>query len=195
MTVPLLAATELSAGAMRALRAGVLTVPAVGIALVTHLSADGCTSAAGVFAAMALTWPAAVLLLSRQRRLPVLLTWLVGVQVSLHVLLSSFCTDVTSGQVTVWHAVTSLPTDRMLLAHCLAVLATGVVLGRADAGLWATKALVRAVGRLRLPTAVPPVRACGAPVALRAADGSMHLPRLWSSPRPVRRGPPALAAR
>jgi hypothetical protein len=67
-------------GLVRVVRAGVLTVPAVGFATFAHGSVDGCVSVVAVLLAVGVCWPAAVVLLGAQRRLPTLVGWLVVAQ-------------------------------------------------------------------------------------------------------------------
>ena len=184
---------ELDRGWVLGLRAAVLTAPTVAIAILTHLSADGCVTGLAMVSALVLTWPAAVLLVARRRGTPSLITWLVGLQLGLHCLLSGLCDQVATGQVTPWHAFSLVPSGRMLLAHALAVVATAILLGRADAGLWATRAVLRAIGRLRPPQLVP---VSPAPQAERPAGITpTFVTSLWAAPGPVRRGPPLLLAR
>ena len=66
-------------GLVRVVRAGVLTVPAVGFATIAHASVEGCVSVVAVLLAVGVCWPTAVVLL-RARRLPTLVGWLVVAQ-------------------------------------------------------------------------------------------------------------------
>jgi hypothetical protein len=64
-------------GLVHAVRAGLLTVPAVGFATVAHASIDSCVNVVALLLAAGLCWPAAVILLRAQRRLPALIGWVV----------------------------------------------------------------------------------------------------------------------
>ena len=82
----------------------------------------------------------------------------------------------------------------MAAFHGAAAVVTACLLGRADAGVWAADALVRAGAnaiRLRRSLELP-----GIPVVIRrAAPRTLHLPRSsWVAAQPARRGPPALLA-
>jgi len=177
-----------STGLLRGVRAGVLTVPTVGTAVVGHAAVDGCGSLFAVLAAAGVCWPAAVALLGRRRRLPALVAWVIGAQLVSHVVLAALC-----GEGAVAQHVLSEMTPAMLGAHAAAALVTGALLARADAGLWAAGALVRAVGRLlRLGRAtaavVVPPRLPSAPLRVPP-----RLPWVLLT-QPTRRGPPVQAA-
>lgn len=177
-----------STGVLRGLRAGVLTIPTVGTAVLGHAAVDGCGSVFAVLVAAAVCWPAAVALLGRCRRLPALVAWVVGAQLMSHVVLAALC-----GEGAVAQHVLSEMTPAMLGAHAAAALVTGAFLARADAGLWAAGALLRAVGRLlRRGYAPPPVVV---PPCLPSAP-LRDCPRLpWVLlTQPTRRGPPVQAA-
>lgn len=177
-------------GIVRGVRAGVLTVPAVGVGVVAHYSADGCVSLLSVLLALGLCWPGAVALLGAQRRVPALVAGLLASQFLTHALLEWGCPplghEAMAGQL-------GLP---MLAAHVVACLLLAVVLGRADAGLWAARRLVWAAARmfticgaLRLP--LGPVAVLRIlPVVTRFVR-----PRVaWQAALPVRRGPPVAGA-
>jgi hypothetical protein len=180
-------------GLVRGVRAGVLTVPTVGGAALAHSFVDGCDSAVALALAVGLCWPAAVALLGAQRRLPALLAWVIAAQVATHVLLEQMCGDVTSGRVPLTTHLSAGVTPTMVLAHGVAVIATSVLLGRADAGLWAADALVRTAARaLRLPR----LSVGALPVArLTAQVADVPAPRTtWVVAQPARRGPPVQLA-
>ncbi len=177
-------------GSMRAVRGAVLAMTALAVAEAAHAGTDGCSSPVGLVLAFGLCWPAAVAVLGRRRRLPGLMVWLVASQVGLHVLLESRCEEVVSGRQALLVHLSVPPSGGVLIAHGAAVAVSAVLLGRADAGLWAVDALRRAVPPL-VPLAVVVVpghqvcRAC--PVVLSVED-------VWEGLRPSRRGPPALTA-
>jgi len=162
----------------------------VGLAEVAHAGTDGCGSVLGLLLALGLAWPAAVAVLGVRRRVPVLLLWLAATQVVLHVLLESRCDEVLSGRQGVVAHLSSPPSGRVLLAHGLAVVVSALLLGRAEAGMWAADAVRRSlrVGVPVMAVVVPVVRArLWVPVLPLAQD-------VWRGPRPARRGPPALTA-
>jgi hypothetical protein len=184
-------------GVVRVVRAGVLTVPAVGFATIAHASVEGCVSVVAVLLALGVCWPAAVVLLRGQRRLPVLVGWLVLAQGITHLLLAQMCGDARPGPSgLVGHLMMGVSPD-MLAMHAGSVLFTAVLFGRADAGLWTARALVRAgaralrlIGASLVPVGLP--RAC-LPVGVTTG---VRRPRvLWEAAAPPRRGPPALLAR
>jgi hypothetical protein len=84
-------------GLVHGVRAGVLTVLAVGLATLAHASVDGCVSMVAFVLAAGLCWPAAVSLLKAQRRLPALVGWLVLAQGVTHLLLAQMCGDTAPG--------------------------------------------------------------------------------------------------
>ncbi|MCW2674238.1 MAG: hypothetical protein JWP14_2827 [Frankiales bacterium] len=183
------------AGLVRGVRAAILTVPTVGGAAIAHSLVDGCDSVFALLLAVGVCWPAAVAVLGSRRRLPAFTGWVVLAQVATHLLLEAMCTDVTAGR-TGWaqHLLTGV-TPAMLLTHGTAVLLTSVLLGRADACLWAADALVRAGAKaLRLlRVLVPP--SLPAPVRRTAPLLAVEFPRSsWVAAQPARRGPPVLLA-
>ena len=177
-------------GVARGARAAVLAGTAVAVAEVAHAGTDGCSSLVGLLLALGMCWPAAVAVLARRRRVPGLLGWLLATQVGLHVLLESRCEEVLSGREALLAHLAVPPSARVLVAHGVAVAVCAVLLGRADAGVWAVTALRRA-GRVVAPlTPVLVVVTRVRPqvgVVLPAED-------VWKGPRPSRRGPPALLA-
>lgn len=182
-----------STGLLRGVRAGVLTVPTVGTAVLGHAAVDGCSSAFAVFVAAGLCWPAAVALLARQRRLPALLGWVLGAQLLSHAVLSALCGDGgQGGQGGLAGHVLATATPAMLTAHFAAALVTGAVLARADAGLWVARGLLRAAGRLlHRPRAVLPAPSSPAP---RPAARRVVPPAQVAQTVPSRRGPPVPVA-
>jgi hypothetical protein len=154
----------------------VLSLVAVLVAGIAHTLADGCLDPDGLLLALGACWPGAVAVLGRERRLPALLTWVVGAQVVTHVVVGLTCggtVEATSG--------------RSLAVHVAAVVVTTAVLARADATLWAVDALWRAVARLLVPssTDLPVVPRPRAVRTTRRLQG-----RWLVSPR-VLRGPPS----
>ena len=178
------------------MRAAVLTVPTVGGAAIAHSLVDGCDSVFALLLAAGVCWPAAVAVLGSRRRLPVLAAWVLLAQVATHLLLEATCTDVTSGR-TGWaqHFLAGV-TPTMLMSHGIAVVLTSVLLGRADAGLWAADALVRAGTKaLRLLRLLVPPPLLPAPVRRTAPVLAVEFPRSsWVAAQPARRGPPVLLA-
>lgn len=166
-------------GAVRGLRALVLSVVAVGVAGAAHTLVSGCLDLAGLALALGACWPMAVVVLGSRRRLPGLLAWAALAQVVTHVVVEQTCGG--TGHATPL---------RVLGAHAAAVVVTTALLSRGDAGLWAAHALRRAVLRLLLPHLVPaPVlpreqRPYAAPLVPRT--------RRLVSPRALR-GPPSSA--
>ena len=182
-------------GLVRGVRAAVLTVPTVGGAALAHSFVDGCDSVFALLVAAGLCWPAAVALLGARRRLPTLLAWVVVAQVATHLLLEAMCTDVTSGHVGWAQHLTSGATPTMLLSHGCAVLLTSLLLGRADAELWAAHAILRAGAhalrlwrRLVLPPLPAPAPGTRPVLVIEAPRAS------WVVAQPSRRGPPVLLA-
>ena len=182
-------------GLVRGVRAAVLTVPTVGGAALAHSFVDGCDSVFALFVAAGVCWPAAVALLGARRRLPAFLGWVLVAQFATHLLLEAMCSDVTSGHVGWAQHLTTGITPTMLASHGCAVLLTSVLLGRADAGLWAADAIVRAgakVLRLRRGLVMPPLPA---PVRRTRPVLVIEAPRSsWVVAQPSRRGPPVLLA-
>ncbi|MCU1600177.1 MAG: hypothetical protein JWO22_886 [Frankiales bacterium] len=170
---------------MRGVRAAVLTVPTVGLASTAHALVDGCDSALAIALAAGLCWPGAVAVLGARRRLPALLAWVVTAQLVTHVLLDALCGPGIRVPALTW---------TMGAFHAVAALSTGLLLGRADAGLWAADALLRAGAkalRLRRSLALPLVPA----PFRRTAPVPVLLPRsTWVAAQPARRGPPVLLA-
>lgn len=183
-------------GLVRGVRAAVLTVPAVGSAGLAHVLTDGCGSLLATLAAAGLCWPAAVALLGSRRRLPALAAWVVLAQLVAHVLLERMCTEVVTGQVSLAAHLREGLTVRLVAVHLTAAVLTGVLLGRADAGLWSARALVRAgAGALRLAAALPALPSAPGVRSIAAVVTHVPLPRdSWESARPVRRGPPVRPA-
>jgi hypothetical protein len=184
-------------GLVRGVRAAVLTAPTVGGAVLAHAFVDGCGSFMAVFTAAGVCWPAAVAVLGARRRLPVLLLWVVMAQAVTHLLLERMCPEVMSGQTSLADHLLMGVTGPMVAAHVGAVLVTGLLLGRADAGLWGADALVRAGARALRATRDLPLPALPEPVATSTTTVE-DIPRprgVWKAAPPVRRGPPALLAR
>jgi hypothetical protein len=185
-------------GLVRGVRAGVLTVPAVGSAALAHSSAGGCASVVGIVVAAGVCWPMAVALLGRRASLFALVGWLVLAQGFTHLLLEWLCPDVVSGHLGLVEHLTTSTTPTMLTMHVVAVVLTAAVLGRADTALWTAKTLRRlaswAVNLIRaLPSRTLPVLV--GPPACPPVAVPWTLRDLWKAPHPVRRGPPALLAR
>jgi hypothetical protein len=183
-------------GLVRGVRAGVLTVLAVGFATLAHVSVNGCISMVAVVLAAGLCWPAAVSLLKAQRRLPALVGWLVLAQGITHLLLEQMCGEAGPGHAGLVDHLMMGITPRMLAMHAGSVLFTAVLFGRADAGLWTARALVRAGARaLRRGVAtVVPVGLAKVPCTGGSSTGKRRPQVLWQAGAPLRRGPPALLA-
>lgn len=167
---------------VRAVRAGVLAAPAVVSAALAHGEAGGCEGALALVLATALCWCGAVAALTRRRSAAALLGWLLGAQVVTHVVVELFC-GATSPAQHLAHGLTS----RMLLTHLVAAALAAPVLARADAGLWLTRVLLRAVRRRRpavVRAVVVPDRPVASPVPV--------LVSLVTSAPVGRRGPPVL---
>ena len=177
---------------VRGVRAGVLTVPAVGMAASAHASAGSCTSLVGLGLAAGVSWPAAVALLGRRRSVLSLLAWLTLVQAVTHVILEQLCPDVMSGQMGLLDHLLMGLTPTMLLMHGGSVLLTALVLARADAGLWTARALIRAGARMIRTIRLPKAPAVVVPRTRLLPVEPKPLIDLWKAPHPVRRGPPAL---
>lgn len=179
------------AGLVRGVRAAVLTVPTVGGAAIAHSFVDGCDSVFALLVAAGACWPAAVALLGARRRVAAFLCWVLLAQLATHLLLEAMCSDVTSGHAGWAQHLTAGVTPTMLVSHGCAVLLTSVLLGRADAGLWAADAIVRAGAKvLRRPLLMPPL-----PVPARRTRPVLVIdaPRSsWVVAQPSRRGPPVL---
>jgi hypothetical protein len=181
---------------VHAVRAGLLTVPAVGFATVAHASIDDCVSVVAVFVAAGLCWPAAVILLRAQRRLPALIGWLVLAQGVTHLLLEQMCGEAASGNMGLIDHLMMGISPTMLAMHGGSVLFTAVLFRRADAGLWTAQALVRA-GTRALGVFGAPMVPVGLPPVPQTSDVSTGVRRprvLWQGPAPLRRGPPASLA-
>ena len=171
-------------------------MPAVGFATFAHASVDGCVSVVAVLLAVGVCWPAAVVLLRAQRRLPAVVGRLVVAQGVTHLLLQQMCGDAGRGlSGLIEHLMMGVSPD-MLAMHAGSVMFTAVLFGRADAGLWTARALVRAGAR-----ALRRVGACVVPVGLpqvhctAGVTTGVRRPRgLWEAGAPPRRGPPALLA-
>jgi hypothetical protein len=174
---------------MRGARAAVLTVPTVGTAAVGHSLVDGCGSLFAVVVATGLCWPAAVALVGSRRGPAAIGAWVLAAQVALHLVFASLCSDGAGSQ----HLLAGV-SPSMLAAHLAAAVTTALFLARADAGLRAAHALMRAASRLlRLPRQAAPVVV---PAAFR------RTPRRTAPvvklavvlAQPSRRGPPVPAA-
>lgn len=175
-------------GAVRGVRAAVLTAPAVGAGVLGHVLADGCADLLGTLLAVGVVWPAAVAVLGRRRSPAAFLAWVVGAQAVTHLLLELTCSSVRTGQMSLVQHLVATSSGEMVTAHAVAAVLTAVALGRADAGLWAAHALRRAVRRLRVPTpilVVPVLPRTAAPVVLTELRDQQH------HQLPGRRGPPA----
>jgi hypothetical protein len=183
-------------GLVRVVRAGVLTVPAVGFAAFAHASVDRCVSVVAVLLAVSVCWPAAVVLLGAQRRIPALLGWLVVAQGVTHLLLQQMCGDAGRGSSgLIEHLMMGVSPD-MLAMHAGSVIFTAVLFGRADAGLWTARAVVRAGARAlrRIGAPVLPVGLPRVYCTAGASTGKRRPQVLWEAGAPQRRGPPALLA-
>jgi hypothetical protein len=183
-------------GLLRGTRAAVLTVPAVALAVFAHWAGGGCVTWLGVLTSLGLCWPAAVAVLAGRARVAVLVGWLLLAQVVTHTLLEWLCADAPAVHAAgMDHAMTGLA-PRMLVMHAVAIAVTAVVLARADAGLFAAKALVRAAARtLRFVRALPSLTGTVVAKPAPCPPAVPVLGDLWKGPHPkVRRGPPALLA-
>jgi len=180
-------------GLVHAVRAGLLTVPAVGFATVAHASIDSCVNVVALLLAAGLCWPAAVILLRAQRRLPALIGWLVIAQGVTHLLLEQMCGDAMPGSMGLIDHLMMGVSPAMFAAHTGSVLFTAALFGRADAGLWTAQALVRAGARAlrRLAACVSPARLPQRPPSAGVATGARRPRVLWGAGAPQRRGPPA----
>jgi len=181
---------------VHAVRAGLLTVPAVGFATAAHASIDDCVSVVAVFLAAGLCWPAAVILLRAQRRLPALIGWLVLAQGVTHLLLEQRCGDAMPGNMGLIDHLMMGVSPTMMAMHGGSVLLTAVLFWRADAGLWAAQALVRAGTRAlgAFGASIVPVGLAPAPQTPDVSTGVQRPRVLWQGQAPPRRGPPASVA-
>lgn len=181
-------------GGMRAGRAAVLTLPAVGAASLTHSWLDGCASLIGMVCAVGICWSAAVALLGRQRSAPLLALWVLAAQLTTHVLLESGCREVTSGQSTLVEHVRVGMSPTLLIAHLVCGVLTAAALSRADAGLWAARRLLRAAARVILGHWVGAIVSSWVPPATPTFSRTVRRAWvLWRGSQAARRGPPALA--
>jgi len=176
-------------------RAGLLTVPAVGFATLAHVLVDSCVSVVAIGVAAAVCWPAAVILLRAQRRCGALIGWLTIAQGVTHLLLEQMCGDASPAHMGVIDHLLMGLSAAMLLTHAGSVLFTAALFGRADAGLWTAQALVNAGAR-----ALDRLAACVRPAPLPQRPSPVPVVGL-RRPRPsreagtpLRRGPPALLA-
>jgi len=165
---------------LHAARAAVLAAATAAVALAAHALSAGCLDARGATAAVLLCAPAAWAVTAEQRSATVLLGWLSGTQLAVHLVLTALCGDAllsVSLRATLWHAA--------------AVLLTAGLLHAGDASLWAAQRVRRATGQvLRLlvpPALVVPARS-GAQGVLRRRP--VVRPVDWRGPTPARRGPP-----
>ncbi len=181
MQHPPVVALDPASGLVRGLRAFVLTVPTVALTATAHQLSAGCVEPLGLLFTGVLLWSAAVALLGSPRRLGAFLAWVVAAQVVGHVLLEALCADEPTTHPLGLRATT---------AHAVAAVLCAALACREDAGLWATRHLVAALGHLCLPQPQLPDLPCWI-----APPSSSELPpstvRLDTAPR---RGPPALAA-
>jgi hypothetical protein len=183
-------------GLVRGVRAGVLSAVAVGLAAVAHAAGGDCISWVGVGLAAGLSWPAAVVALGRRRSVASLAVWLLLVQVLTHVVLDGFCASVLSGQTAFATHLQASLTPSLIALHAGSAVVTALVLGRADAGLWAARALTRAGARtVRLVRSLPPLAQVVIARPKPALPAAPVLRDQWKAPRHARRGPPALLAR
>ena len=160
-------------------RAAVLAAAAAAVALAAHALSAGCLDLRGTTIAVLLCAPAAWAVTAKQRSATVLLGWLSGTQLAVHLVLTALCGDALT---------VSLPA---VLWHAAAVLGTAAVLHAGDASLWAAQRVRRATGQvlclLVLPALVVPARS-GAQGVLRRRP--VVRPVDWRGPTPARRGPP-----
>lgn len=180
-------------GSVRGLRAAVLTVPAVGSAALGHGTMHGCDSAVSILAAAGLCWPAAVMALGARRRVTSLLLWLVAAQVLTHVVLEALCTDVLSGQVSLATHLAHSTTAGMAGIHLAAAGVSALLLGRADAGLWTARALLRAARSATRALRVTDWVAPAVPDLSSVPTEASPVRRTsWTGAPARRRGPPGL---
>jgi len=160
-------------------RAAVLAAAAAAVALAAHALSADCLDARGATAAVLLCAPAAWAVTAEQRSATVLLGWLSGTQLAVHLVLTALCGDALT---------VSLPA---VLWHAAAVLGTAAVLHAGDASLWAAQRVRRAAGhvlRLLLHQALVVAARPGAQGVLRRRP--VARPVDWRGPTPARRGPP-----
>jgi len=161
-------------------RAAVLAAAAAAVALTAHALSADCLDLRGATAAVLFCAPAAWAVTAEQRSATVLLGWLSGTQLAVHLVLTALCGDAL--------LTVSLPA---VLWHTAAVLGTAALLHAGDAPLWAAQRVRRATGHvlrlLVLPAPVVPARS-GAQGVLRRRPVSR--PVDWRGPTPPRRGPP-----
>jgi len=161
-------------------RAAVLAAAAAAVALAAHALSPDCLDLRGATAAVLFCAPAAWAVTAEQRSATVLLGWLSGTQLAVHLVLTALCGDAL--------LTVSLPA---VLWHTAAVLGTAALLHAGDAPLWAAQRVRRATGHvlrlLVLPAPVVPARS-GAQGVLRRRPVSR--PVDWRGPTPPRRGPP-----
>ncbi len=165
---------------LHAARAAVLAAAAAAVALAAHALSAGCLDARGATAAVLLCAPAAWAVTAEQRSATVLLGWLSGTQLAVHLVLTALCGDAL--------LTASLPA---VFWHAAAVLLTGVLLHAGDASLWSAQRVRRATGHvLRLLVLPAPVVAArpGAQGVVRRRP--VVRPVDWRGPTPARRGPP-----
>jgi hypothetical protein len=185
-------------GVVRGARAGVLSGPAVGAAVVAHAAGGGCVSTVSVLASVGVAWPAAVALLGRSRSLPVMLLWLLGVQGLTHALLELACPTASPmntavGPLAEVHGLIGHGGHAMLLGHLVAVVALGALFAVGDRAVWSAHALRRSAARAlaRLSDLVVPAVLPHLPLVQAEVEDSHPLVQWQVAPR-QRRGPPAL---
>jgi len=161
-------------------RAAVLAAAAAAaVALAAHALSAGCLDLRGTTAAVLLCAPAAWAVTAKQRSATVLLGWLSGTQLAVHLVLTALCGDALT---------VSLPA---VLWHAAAVLGTAAVLHAGDASLWAAQRVRRATGHvlhLLVPPALVVAARSGAQGVLRRRPVVRRVD--WRGPTPARRGPP-----
>jgi hypothetical protein len=176
------------ASTVRALRAAVLRVPAVGTAALAHAAVDPCQNFLGVLLAAGVCWPAAVALLGARRHRMVLLGWILTAQAVTHLMLSLTCSSPASG----WELLhQALPGGLMLAAHAASAAIAAVLLAKADAGLWAARALLRSGSRLLRTLTRPSIRPRVPARLPRLVPLAIpELGTIWQAGTPVLRAPP-----
>lgn len=182
-------------GAWRRVRAALLTVTTLGLAVAAHAAGGGHLPTWWALVALAVpTTCVGVLVTARRLSGPVVLGVLGGGQLLLHLGLSALATghcgtlvanhhDVVVGACTAGEPHTT--NAWMLTTHVVATLLTAVLLARGEQALWAVlDRLAPLVVALVLP--VPPVR-----IRLRQWENPVvPRPRSAVAVVPVRRGPP-----
>jgi hypothetical protein len=178
-------------GTLRLARTLLVATPSVTLSVGAHSVAGGCVTALGVLLTCAVLLAATWTQLSRQRSTVFLLSWLALGQALGHGLLEITCTSEQA------HA--SGLTAGMLASHAAAVAVSAALLGIGERRVWSlARQLAGVAAALRRLTARLPHTSRPCLPSLQRTAPTPAAPRtwstsLWTSLRPVRRGPPRLA--